>query len=252
MNKDETRRDEVNPPACYFCGEPEEVELFEIWDGRDFQISTCCEGLHEELTREIADDPAFARELLRELGAEDVTGRELRSIADDDYHLVLDWRLEVRPIALADARAFVLEHHAHSAPPVGWRFGAGIWNGEDLVGVVTVGRPVSRHIDQERVVEVTRLCVRRDLAPALVRNACSQLYAWSAREAARRGFDVIMTYTLESEPGVTLKAAGWRRDILSRGGSWNRPGRAREDAGPTEPKRRWIRILNERPFELAA
>jgi len=45
-------------PVCLFCGAPERVELFEIWSSHEFSIETCCEGLYEIITREMANDPA--------------------------------------------------------------------------------------------------------------------------------------------------------------------------------------------------
>ena len=42
---------------CLFCGEPEHIEIFEVW-GHEFMLNTCCEGLHEQLVAEMNDDPA--------------------------------------------------------------------------------------------------------------------------------------------------------------------------------------------------
>ena len=132
--------------------------------------------------------------------------------------LLLDWNPRIVTVSQARAKAFVREHHAHCPPPAGWRFGAGLCNGHELIGVVMVGRPVARRLDPARVVEVNRLCIRRDLPHGLTWNACSMLYAWSAREAKARGYDRIVTYTLDSEPGTTLRAAGWdsRRRLARR------------------------------------
>lgn len=116
-------------------------------------------------------------------------------------------------------------------------------NGADLVAVAMVGRPVARMIDGAKVVEVTRLCVNPQLDQELAWNACSMLYAEAAREAKRRGFEKIITYTLESESGHALKASGWAIEAKTRGGSWSRPSRARQDVGPTCPKVRWAKVL---------
>ena len=67
---------------------------------------------------------------------------------------------------------------------------------------------MARALDCARVVEVNRLCLTTAIAPELAWNGCSQLYGWAAREARKRGFEKIITYTLESESGVSLKAAG--------------------------------------------
>lgn len=236
---------EGEPKLCPYCGEIEDLDLLEVWDFRDFQITACCEERYLEAVEDL-QDPKAGAQLLRELGIEELGQGRIRRVADGGLgHLILDWQLEVRPIARDAAKDFVRKHHEHSPPPAGWRFGAGIWNGPDLVGVVMVGRPVARRIDHLTVVEVNRLCVRRDLPDALRWNACSQLYGWAAREAKRRGFARIITYTLESEIGTSLAAAGWTRETKTRGGSWNRSGRARQDRSSIEPKIRWARQLME-------
>jgi len=106
------------PVLCFFCGEPEVVELFEIWE-HEFMWETCCESLHESLCQQVADDPPWGRELLRRIGVEAFTGHQLRRLADDGTGgLVLDWQLQARPIAFKAACAFVRTHHAHCGPPV--------------------------------------------------------------------------------------------------------------------------------------
>lgn len=64
------------------------------------------------------------------------------------------------------------------------------------------------------VLEVTRLCT--DGTP----NACSMLYAACARAAQAMGFYKIQTYILDTEPGTSLKAAGWEDEGPTGGGFW--------------------------------
>ena len=77
------------------------------------------------------------------------------------------------------------------------------------------------------------------LPDAVVKDACSFLYGACAREARRRGFERIITYTLASESGASVKAAGFRRAAVTAGGSWDTPSRRRTDSAPTGPKQRW-------------
>jgi len=236
---------EPEPVRCLFCGAPELVQLAEVW-GHEFQIETCCWGLHEHLAQEMALNTEWGKELLRNLELEPLTGRALRRVVDGGGHALLDFKLKIASIKQAEAKEFVLRHHKHCPPPAGWRFGAGIWNGGTLMGVVMVGRPVARRIDHRFVVEANRVCVRRDTAAPLRWNACSQLYGWVAREAERRGFKKIITYTLESEVGTTLRAAGWTCEGPAGGGSWDRKNRRREGTGPRGRKLRWSRTLRPR------
>lgn len=235
----------VPAPDCQWCGEAIVQEISECW-GHEFSFETCCEARHQMLVAEMNDDPKEAAERLREMSFEDLTGRRLRAVDASPLGLLADYRLRVEPVAFRDAKAFVATHHEHCRPPARWRFGAACWNGPSLVGVVMVGRPVARMIDASQVVEVNRLCLDRHLPDALRQNASSMLYGHAAREAKRRGFSRIITYTLSTESGHSLVAAGWTVDGHSRGGAWTCPSRPRGANTPTEPKTRWARDLGRR------
>jgi len=149
--------------------------------------------------------------------------------------------LRVRPIELRDANAFVAEHHRHHKPVQGHRFSMQTVDGDGrTVGVAIVGRPVARNAGSPlEVLEVTRLCT--DGTP----NACSMLYAAAARAGKAIGYRRIQTYVLESEPGVTLKAAGWRNEGRAGGGQWKHtsPPTPRRTDQPITPKTRWAKDL---------
>jgi hypothetical protein len=138
--------------------------------------------------------------------------------------------LELVRIELAEANAFVAEHHRHHAPVVGHVFSLGAAAAGKIVGVSIVGRPVSRMRDDGETAEVTRLCTDG------TRNACSFLYGASARAAFALGFKRIGTYILASEPGTSLAATNWRMVGETSGGSWSRGNRPRVDKHPTQEK----------------
>jgi hypothetical protein len=71
------------------------------------------------------------------------------------------------------------------------------------------------------------------------------LYGRAAREARRRGYDKVITYTLTEEEGTTLRAAGWTLEHTTIGRSWNTPGRPRPDRGAKGDKYRWARYLTD-------
>ncbi|AVK04366.1 hypothetical protein R4J59_11610 [Pseudomonas paraeruginosa] len=48
-------------------------------------------------------------------------------------------RLEVCPLTLAEANAFVEQHHRHHGPVQGHKFSLGLAAGERIVGVAIVG-----------------------------------------------------------------------------------------------------------------
>ena len=144
-----------------------------------------------------------------------------------------EWHLAAAPISFEDAADFVREHHRHHTPPVGHKFSIGAVAGDELVGVVIVGRPVARRRDDGHTLEVTRLCTTGH------RNACSFLYGAAARATFALGYRRIGTYVLKSEPGTTLKAAGWKLIAETPGKSWSVPSRPRSDKHPIEPKMLW-------------
>lgn len=145
--------------------------------------------------------------------------------------------LHLVPIGLRSANHFVDKHHRHHGPAAGHKFSIGVADIAGVLrGVAIAGRPVARMLDDGHHLEVLRVCT--DGTP----NACSMLYAAIRRTALAMGYqpDHVLTYTLEEEPGASLKAAGWIRDGVTTGGSWGRPSRARNDRHPTGAKIRWI------------
>ena len=222
--------DETGETRCLFCGETERVEIADIWTDGAFQLECCCEAMHEIAVREMADDPMWARTLLQRAGVEELAGHRLRRVADDGgCTMLLDYQLELRPVAFSDARDFVGRYHHHCGSPAAWRFGIAINNGYVRLGVVMVGNPVAPALNGRGIVEVNRLCIRRDVPRALAWNAASMLYGWAAREAERRGWARIISYTRSDEDGTSLRAAGWKPESTVRGRGWHSARRSRSN-----------------------
>jgi hypothetical protein len=138
---------------------------------------------------------------------------------------LLDVSVTIVPCKLREAREFVANFHRHNKPPQGGLFAVGASDGEKLCGVAIVGRPVSRHMEDGRTVEVTRCCVVKN-AP---KGTPSALYAACWRAAKAMGWERLITYTLQSESGASLRGAGWKvlaeREAYNPAGWQTRPGR---------------------------
>ena len=134
--------------------------------------------------------------------------------------------LAVVPVSFAEASQFVAAHHRHHRPPVGHKFSIGVADGETLVGVAMVGRPVARRLDDGMTLEVNRTCT--DGTP----NANSMLYGAAWRAAKALGYRRLITYTQEGESGASLSAANWRvvAQLPPRKG-WSVPSRPRTGNG---------------------
>ena len=145
--------------------------------------------------------------------------------------------LSLVPVSLKDANAFVAEHHRHHKPTRGHKFSIGCEMDGRLVGVAIMGRPVSRYLDDGLTLEVNRLCTTGE------RNACSMLYAAAARAAKAMGYRKIITYTLDSEPGASLRAAGWTCAGPAGGERWTGQRRPVADLYPAQMKLRYEKLL---------
>lgn len=141
--------------------------------------------------------------------------------------------LELQPISYKEACVFIEQHHRHHLPPQGWKFGIAVNDGEKVVGVVTVGRPVARKLDNGWTLEVTRCCTDG------TKNAASKLYGAAWRAASAMGYKRLITYTLASEPGTSLEASGWKALYITPGKSWSVASRPRVDTHPLGQKMLW-------------
>lgn len=162
-------------------------------------------------------------------------------------------KYRVRPISKTDARIFVNEHHRHNeAPtPMSIAFAVGLEVEGELVAVATAGRPVARMLDDGLTLEVSRVCVRDSH-----RNANSALYGAIGRAAKALGYRKLVTYTLESESGESLKASGFGEPVPIGARSWEKSNdpekRPRYDRtlwgerrqAQDERKYRWERVLS--------
>ena len=157
------------------------------------------------------------------------------------------------PVSLKYANAYIEELHRHHKAVQGHKFSIGCEQSGKVCGVCIVGRPVSRHMDDGKTLEVTRLCTDG------TKNACSFLYSRAARIAKEMGYERIITYILETENGSSLKASGWHlADGECGGGDWSCHSRPREleitqmsfipgkeVKYPTCKKQRWIKEWSE-------
>ena len=161
--------------------------------------------------------------------------------------------LTIKPISLKDANAYVSDYHRHNIPTNGHKWSVSCWDGDRLAGVAIAGRPIARCLDDGGTIEIRRVCTDG------TRNACSILYGACARIAKDMGYKRVITYTLESEPGTSLRASGFIDCGEAGGGNWDTPNRKRElmtsqltlfgliekQKYSCEMKRRWEKVFTK-------
>lgn len=143
-------------------------------------------------------------------------------------------RFSAKHVTFRTANAFIAEHHRHHRPPQGGIVCLGLWQGDTLVGVGVLGRPVARMADDGVTAEITRLCVLPE-----ARHAASALIGRLRRVAQSLGYERVISYTLPSEGGASLRATGAEHRGAAGGGEWSRPSRPRAAATVPETKARW-------------
>lgn len=145
--------------------------------------------------------------------------------------------LEIRPITYKMAKDYVNMNHRHHNASIGCKFCISVWDGERMCGVAMCGRPVSRHLDDGMTCEINRVCTDG------TKNACSMLYGACCRIAKHMGYKLIITYTLASENGASLKASNFIFDGQAGGTQWTGKRNKGQNI-PNEMKNRWIKKLN--------
>ena len=145
--------------------------------------------------------------------------------------------MKLHPITLRDANAYVARWHRHHKPTRGGLFALQLLTAGAVepCGVAIVGRPVARRLQDGRTCEVLRI------ATDGTRNACSRLLHACRRAAQALGYVRVITYTLSTESGSSLRAVGATVSGTVQGRSWDQPSRRRADktAAQLADKVRW-------------
>jgi hypothetical protein len=144
---------------CYSCGEPARFGIADLClDTREIFLDACCEENLDGWLDAIRSTSSKERAQWLLLNA-GVAVREVL-VNGDSLTWALDYGLRLGEVSFAEAREFIRIHHRHCDPPIGWRFGAAVHNGAVLMGVMTVGRPVSAALARQGCIEVNRVCVK--------------------------------------------------------------------------------------------
>lgn len=117
-------------------------------------------------------------------------------------------KLSLRPISLRGANDWLDGVHRHNGRTArnGGKFAISVVDDAGIVrGIAIVGNPLSATLMDGKTAEVLRVCTN-DETP---KGACSMLYSACWRAWRAMGGDRMITYTLKSEKGISLKASGW-------------------------------------------
>lgn len=149
--------------------------------------------------------------------------------------------LKIVPIHFEDANKFIKQHHRHHDPVKhGYKFCVAVATTEDeLVGVAIAGLPVNQYMNDGFTLEIRRTCTEG------TKNVNSMLYGACWRAARALGYKRLITYTLQEESGVSLRAAGWRVVATVRPRPWSTNKRKRNVPKEVEqkPKFRWEKAI---------
>jgi len=145
--------------------------------------------------------------------------------------------MKIIPMKIIDANILTARYHRHHKPPKFAMWAIGLEDKSEYVGCAIVGKCVARELDNKFYCEILRLTTNG------IKNGCSMLYGACIRIAREMGYYRVYTYILETEPGTSLLASGFKFDGMTQGGSWNSEKRPRIDKAPICKKQRWVKIL---------
>ena len=133
-------------------------------------------------------------------------------------------KLVLIPVTLMEANEFVRSFHRHNDPVQAHKFSIGASFSGELVGVAIVSHPVARlSADGGFTAEVRRTCTR-EAAP---KGTVSFLYSACWRAWRAMGGIKLITYTLVTESGSSLRGAGWKCLGEIKIKKWDMPNRGR-------------------------
>lgn len=157
---------------------------------------------------------------------------------------------DTKPITIKGANLFIKENHRHHRPT---SRNSGKWaisiidkRTGKIIGVAIAGNPVSATYMDGYSLEITRLCVLESApkgASSFIISKCSKI--WKLMGGKR-----ILSYTLCSESGASMKGAGWEKTgIVKPHNNWkyksDMDGKSRDFLEIYEMKKfRWELELN--------
>ena len=119
-------------------------------------------------------------------------------------------KMKCIPISMAEANDFIVKLHRHSKKVRGCKFCLGALKDDKLVGILVLGRPVARKLDNRYTAEILRTCSDG------TKNVNSFLYAKKLGTYGElMGGNKIITYTLQKESGVSLNACGFEKEAVT-------------------------------------
>ena len=127
------------------------------------------------------------------------------------------------PLSISEANEFVKKYHRHNLSAIGCKFCIGALKNGNLIGVGIAGRPIARLLADKKTLEIIRV------ATDGTKNTNSFIYNRIRRIAQLMGYEKIITYTLKSESGASLRAIGAEIVAEVKPQSWNRKNRPRQE-----------------------
>lgn len=113
--------------------------------------------------------------------------------------------LHIVPVTLQQANCFIAEHNGRYHAYRSHCFAIGCAADNELVGVVVVGRPSNKALNDGQTLAVSYIHTMGG------RTAYGMLYSAAARAAKAMGHHRIIAFLAEDRPDSGLRAAGWKR-----------------------------------------
>ena len=141
-----------------------------------------------------------------------------------------------------DVDKWIAQHHYLGYSPPGARLRFWIVNSSDeIMGAMMWGRPTARMLDQECLLELTRMCLIDDTVPNAESQALGKARRWIRKHMPSIKGLLAYASTGARHRGTIYEADGWFPFGKTEGHSWKRKGRCKRRDKDTSPKLRWLR-----------
>ena len=151
-------------------------------------------------------------------------------------------QLRVMPYHTTDLDKFIASIHYLGYTPAGAKLRLGILeNGLWCIGAMMWGRPSSRNINQEKVLELTRFVCRDDTEPFVESKSLSLARKWIRKHIPQVKLLIAYSDPSKNHDGGIYEADNWCDLGLTSGGVWTSISKPTRRDASVSKKLRWVR-----------
>lgn len=151
-------------------------------------------------------------------------------------------QLSVMPYHTKDLDKFIASIHYLGYTPTGAILRLGVLqDGIKVIGAMMWGRPESRNLNQEKILELTRMVFVDDTEPFVESHSLGLARKWIRKHYPQVKLVLAYSDTEQNHDGTIYEADNWCDFGLTDGHKWTSISKPNRIDKAIKPKRRWVR-----------